>query len=340
MLDNKKEVRRIIIAAAAVWLISLLVFIWLYLGTGNTLMASVIYGVWNLVVFFAAYLKISKNVNKVLQGIDACIQSIIDGKPRQLFPPQEESLLGKFQSQIMKLYQILDAAREQEEKQHEELSGLVADLVHQINTPLTNLQMYAGFLTQDDLSPEEKLQIKEVIDAQVEKMGWFAEGFVKTMRLETDIRKLNPRKQPILDMVLSAVDQISLKAKKHGNEIELAGDQNIQAMYDRRWTEEAVFNILENAVKYGEEKMPVCIRLTAYELFARIDIMNYGDVIPQEEYPRIFKRYYRGRNAALIKEGVGLGLYLSREIISEQGGYIKVSSAKGMGNIFSIFLKK
>ena len=120
----------------------------------------------------------------------------------------------------------------------------------------------------------------------------------------------------------------------------MSGDREAQAVYDRRWTEEALFNILDNAVKYGEPGMPVCVTVTSYELFVRIDIMNYGNEIPGEEYPRIFMRYYRGGNAVFVKEGIGLGLYLFREIITDQGGYIKVSSAKGMGNVFSVFLKK
>ena len=120
----------------------------------------------------------------------------------------------------------------------------------------------------------------------------------------------------------------------------MSGDREAQAVYDRRWTEEALFNILDNAVKYGEPGMPVCVTVTSYELFVRIDIMNYGNEIPGEEYPRIFMRYYRGGNAVFVKEGIGLGLYLFREIITDQGGYIKVSSAKGMGNVFSVFVKK
>lgn len=272
--------------------------------------------------------------------MNRCIQSMIDGSPEQRFSEQEESLLGKFQSQIMKLYQILEGARDRERKRHEELSGLVADLVHQVNTPLTNIQMYSGFLMQDELKKEEKEQICDVIGAQIEKLGWFAEGFTKTVRLEDDIRRLDPEKQPVMDAVLGAIDQITPKAKKNGNEICMAGDQEARAIYDRRWKEESLFNILDNVVKCGEAGMPVCVTVTAYELFVRIDIMNYGNEIPREEYPKIFMRYYRGGNVAFVKEGIGLGLYLSREIIADQGGYIKVSGAKGLGNVFSVFLKK
>lgn len=341
MRNNNKEIQRTAGIAAGIWLLSLTVFLVVCSNVkGNMLLLVGIYGLWNLMIFSAAYRIISRNVNRVLDEVNQCIQSMINGAPEWKFSEQEESLLGKFQSQIVKLYQILEGAREREEKQHEQLSSLVADLVHQVNTPLTNIQMYSGFLMQDDLEKEEKEELCAVIGAQVEKLGWFAEGFTKTVRLEEDIRKLKPESRPVIDVVLGAIDQISLKAKMNGNEIQMSGDQEAGAVYDRRWTEEALFNILDNAVKYGEQGMPVRIMVTAYELFVRIDIMNYGKVIPSEEYPKIFMRYYRGGNASFVKEGIGLGLYLAREIVTDQGGYIKVGSAKGMGNVFSVFLKK
>lgn len=341
MRNNRKEIQFTAAAAAGVWGISLPVFLIIFSTVKtNVLLLVILYGLWNLVIFSTAYLAMSRNVNRVLGEVDRCIQSMIDGSPEKRFSEQEESLLGKFQSLIVKLYQILEGARDRERKQHEELSNLVADFVHQVNTPLTNIQMYSGFLMQDDLNKEEKERICDVIDAQVEKLGWFAEGFTKTVRLEDDIRRLAPEKQPVMDVVLGAIDQITPKAKKNRNEIRMSGDREAQAVYDRRWTEEALFNILDNAVKYGEPGMPVCVTVTSYELFVRIDIMNYGNEIPGEEYPRIFMRYYRGGNAVFVKEGIGLGLYLSREIITDQGGYIKVSSAKGMGDVFSVFLKK
>lgn len=80
--------------------------------------------------------------------------------------------------------------------------------------------------------------------------------------------------------------------------------------------------------------------MTAYNLFVRIDVCNWGDLIPKEEYNKIFTRFYRGGNAIQVKEGVGLGLYLTRKIVSEQGGYVKVGADGKKGNIFSLFLKK
>jgi len=115
------------------------------------------------------------------------------------------------------------------------------------------------------------------------------------------------------------------------------GEQNIEALFDRRWTEEAVFNLLDNAVKYGEEGRPVHVRMTAYEIYVRIDVVNYGEPVPREEYTMLFNRYYRGKKASCIKEGVGLGLYLVRQIAAEQGGYERLGIIRGRGQCSACF---
>ncbi|RKI41770.1 sensor histidine kinase [bacterium D16-51] len=341
MRNDGVQIKITIITAFAVWLLSLAVFAIMSLRVGMAAFSIIfIYGLWNLIIFFAAYLAVSRKISNVMQRVDNCIQSMIDGCPVRQFSEMEDSLLGKFQYQLIKLYQILNCSQEREKKLRKEMGSLVADLVHQINTPLTNIQIYSGFLMQEGLVKEEKEKVYEIINHQIEKLGWLGDGFHKAAQLEDDIRKLEPKRQPVLPAVLSAIDEISVKAEAHGDEIVFSGEQDAEAFYDSKWTEEAVFNLLDNAVKYGEEGSSILVQITSYELFVRVDVINYGTPIPKEEYPAIFNRYYRGKNAACVKEGVGLGLYLSRQVAAGQGGYIKVGNYQGKGNIFSIFLMK
>lgn len=107
--------------------------------------------------------------------------------------------------------------------------------------------------------------------------------------------------------------------------------------HDINWTTEAVFNILDNAVKYIQAGGNVTLKLEKYEMYARIDIIDNGKGILESDINNIFKRFYRGRDT-LNEDGVGLGLYLAREIITKQDGYIKVSSEKDKGSKFSLFL--
>ena len=111
-----------------------------------------------------------------------------------------------------------------------------------------------------------------------------------------------------------------------------------EAYFDPKWTGEAIGNVIDNAIKYKEHG-EISISAISYEMFVRIDIADTGCGIREEELPRIFRRFYRSE---LVKdeEGVGIGLYLTREILQEQGGYIKVSSVYGQGSKFSIYLPK
>lgn len=341
MPDNRSVIKKMVCITAGIWLISLLVFLsacgrW----RGEIVWPGALYGVWNLLLFTGAYLRIQKRTDFVMTRVSAQIQRLIDGSPKAEFSMAEDTVLGKFQVQVLRLYEILNSAKEEEIRMRKEMSETVADLVHQVNTPLANIQMYSGFLIQDDLPKEERERISGIIEAQVEKLGWFADGFAKTARLEEDIMQINPQPQQILPMVLGAIDQVSLKAQQNGMEILLEGRQDITAIHDRRWTEEALFNILDNAVKYGHRETEITVRMTAYELFVRIDVENYGEPIAKDRYNQLFQRFWRGENAAFVKEGVGLGLYLTRKILLQQGGYVKVGDYHGRGNVFSIFLKK
>ena len=108
------------------------------------------------------------------------------------------------------------------------------------------------------------------------------------------------------------------------------------AWFDRKWTAEAVGNILDNAVKYTS-RGGIEVRTRRYELFTAIEVEDTGPGIAEEDIPELFGRFRRGEETA-EQEGVGIGLYLAREILAGEGGYIKVSSRKGQGSVFSIFL--
>ena len=116
-------------------------------------------------------------------------------------------------------------------------------------------------------------------------------------------------------------------------------DTDEQAVFDLKWTTEALGNVVDNAVKYTHPGGTVRITVTMYELFCRIDVADTGIGIAEEEQARIFSRFYRSPQVAQ-QDGVGIGLHLARQILSDQGGYIKVSSAPGKGSVFSLFLQR
>ena len=148
--------------------------------------------------------------------------------------------------------------------------------------------------------------------------------------------------------VLDILKDIGFMVKKEIQEEDPAAEEkgiviglhnsNIEACFDAKWTLEAVCNLIDNAVKYTESGS-ITISVVSYEMFARIDITDTGIGIKEEEVTKIFSRFYRSQ-AVSDEAGVGIGLYLAREILVGQGGYMKVSSVYGQGSTFSVFLPK
>lgn len=145
-----------------------------------------------------------------------------------------------------------------------------------------------------------------------------------------------PKKQDVHPMLDGVAEQIRPRVSEKGQTLQVE-NTDCKACFDRKWTMEAIYNIVDNAVKYTPEGGRINIKAMTYELFVRIDITDSGIGIQEDETGKIFGRFYRGRQVQ-EQEGVGIGLYLAREILTEEGGYIKVQSKKGAGTTFSVFL--
>ena len=138
-------------------------------------------------------------------------------------------------------------------------------------------------------------------------------------------------------MLEDAAAQFALRAAEKDITLTLV-PAGARAVFDPKWTAEAVCNLIDNAVKYTPAGS-VTVSVRAYELFVRVDVEDTGPGIPEEELAKLFQRFYRG-GAASGAEGVGVGLYLVRQIAQGQGGYVKAFSRPGRGAKFSLFLPR
>ncbi len=157
-------------------------------------------------------------------------------------------------------------------------------------------------------------------------------------RLESGIINLKAEKIILNNIILQSVKSVYLKAKEKDISIKFDNECEYEISLDFNWTAEAVTNVLDNAVKYTQNGGVIIISITDYPSYLRLDITDNGPGISEEEQAKIFSRFYRGEHSSGV-EGVGIGLYLTREIIGLQNGYIKVSSTEG-GSTFSLFFRK
>ena len=217
------------------------------------------------------------------------------------------------------------------------VKALIADISHQTRTPISNLLLYSSLLLESGLPPQQQEQARAVM-AQGEKLSFLIKTLVKASRLETGIVVPSPSRHCVGALLEEAAEQEEQAARK--KEIALrAIPFDGSAAYDPRWTGEALGNVVNNAVKYTPAGGTVTICAQMLDGFCRVDVTDSGPGIPEGEHGEIFNRFYRGARTRTA-EGLGLGLYLAREILTLQGGYIKVSSASGKGSTFSLYLPR
>lgn len=211
----------------------------------------------------------------------------------------------------------------------EETKALVTDLSHQLKTPVASIKMCFQLLEDGNLRPEERKEFLNRLGEQITHLEGLLAALVNISRMETGMIEIHKEMANIFDTVVEAVNQVFVKAEEKGIEIAIDTDtaeiENLLLAHDEKWTKEAVVNVLENAVKYSPADSSIQIIIKKQVHFLRIEIKDEGIGIKKEEMNRIFQRFYRGKHEVIKQaEGSGVGLYLARKILEEQGGNITV----------------
>ena len=246
----------------------------------------------------------------------------------------DESMLSALESKLAHYLAASTVSARNVQAEKDKLKALIGDISHQTKTPIANILLYTQLLSEQP----GNTACLDALDGQTKKLQSLIEALVKTSRLESGVIALHPVPRKLLPMLESAVSQLAPKAAAKKIQISLEATA-ADAVFDPKWTEEAIYNLLDNAVKYTPAGGAVRVTVTAYQMFSAIHVSDTGPGIPEEEQPRVFQRFYRGAEHN-DEEGVGIGLYLVRQIAEGQGGYVKVSSQPGAGSTFSLYLPR
>lgn len=278
-----------------------------------------------------------RRMRKILLNMDAMLDAAMEGRFRESH--FDESLLSAVETKLAHYLSASEVSADNLKEEKDKIKELIGDISHQTKTPIANIMLYSQLLKEQNMGDECEDSVN-ALNAQAEKLKFLIENLVKTSRLEAGVLTLSPGQNRIADLVRTALKQAGPKAEEKGIEIIWKqGDDSGSALFDLKWTVEALYNLLDNAVKYTPSGGRITITTADYELFSRIDVTDTGMGIPQEEQARVFSRFYRSARVR-DQEGVGIGLYLTRQIVSQQGGYVKVTSREGEGAAFSMFLPR
>lgn len=269
--------------------------------------------------------------------ICASLDALMDGREPEDYAPYEDSQISKVQGRLLGYYELVQESRRQSEDDKQNIQELVSDISHQVKTPVANLLMFTDILKRHELSAEKRAEFLATMEAQVEKLDFLMQSLIKMSRLEAGTFALHMETGSLHETIAQAVSGVWTKATQKNISIDVQCDSQMTVNHDVKWTAEALFNLLDNAVKYTPEGGNIRVSVRPWQFFTRIDISDTGMCIDAGHYHDVFKRFYRAQEAANT-EGVGLGLYLARGIITRQKGYISVKSEIGKGTTFSVFL--
>ena len=288
------------------------------------LTAGAAFGVWQ----WAARRRTLRRLNAMLD------RAIAGGFSEERF---DETELSALEGRLARFLRGSAAARRTVETEQAAVKTLIADISHQTRTPIANLLLYASLLSESELDPRQREQV-DALSAQAEKLSFLIKALVKASRLEAGIVAPAPAVNPVGPLLENAVEQEGPAAL--AKQITLTAEPfDGSAAFDPRWTGEALGNVVNNAVKYTPPGGRVSVSAQLLDSFCRIDVADTGPGVPEGDQAAVFNRFYRG-GATRAAEGLGLGLYLAREILARQGGYIRLSSRPGEGCIFSLYLPR
>ncbi|MCI8679033.1 MAG: HAMP domain-containing histidine kinase [Lawsonibacter sp.] len=305
---------------------------WVLLA-GGLLTACALFWMFLLTLFFAK--RLSQFTSDLCQTMD----SMITGGQEPARAEDSETIFARISYRLSRLYSILQESRRKVDEERRELQTLVSDISHQVKTPVANLKMVTDTLLAKPVTEQERRDFLQGIRSQTDKLEFLVQSMGKASRLEIGAVTLEKKDAPLLDTLAQAMSGIVYGAEQKGISVEVQCPGDLRVSHDSKWTAEALFNLLDNAVKYTPAGGKISVSVEQWEMYVKLDVADTGRGIPESRQAAIFRRFYREEEVH-DQPGVGIGLYLAREIVTRQGGYIKVTSEVGRGATFSVFLPR
>ncbi len=289
-----------------------------------------------IVLLIRKYILLQKDIYEYTKKLDIAINQMLNNEELKSDFSEADDLWGKVYDKLVQLSNMYAHKNLEISEEKNKLKELISDISHQTKTPISNINLYLEMI-EDETNWNKNEEYLKKMKGQVDKLNFLLESMVKMSRLETGSIKIQKQNSLFSDTLAMAISNIVIKADQKNIKIDVEYDENMVLNHDKKWTAEAIFNILDNAVKYTNEGGNIHIVVTREELFTKISIKDNGKGISTERQASIFTRFYREPEVH-DNDGIGIGLYLARKIITLQDGYIKVQSQVGQGSNFMIYL--
>ncbi|NJI80507.1 HAMP domain-containing histidine kinase [Clostridioides difficile] len=277
-----------------------------------------------------------KNQNRY-DELSLMLNQILEGK-EVTYSDTKDTRLSKISHQVKKVKDMIEIEVEQSKLEKEAIKSLISNMSHQLKTPLSNITIYCELLENMNISTSQKKEFLQKMKNETFKIDWLLQSLFKMTKLEDGVINFEVEELLIKDTILQSISTVFNKAEAKNIRISLEPFSDVKLVHNKKWTIEAIVNVLENAIKYSPSNSVITVSIIKMELYTKITIKDEGIGIDSKELNDIFKRFYRSKNVE-NQNGTGIGLYLARLILEKENGNIIVESKLGNGSCFSIFLQ-
>ena len=283
--------------------------------------------------------KMKRDIYEFADALEESLDAVIQGRRPRESGETEDTLLGRVNEKLRRVFHILEKKEEETARSRQQIRELISDISHQTKTPIANQKIYLEILKSRGL-PEDAGEFLDKLEHQTDRLDFLFRSLVKMSRLETGVIQIRKETADLIQTLGGAVAAVVPAASKKNIVLSVEredGEGALELPHDKKWTEEAIYNLLDNAVKYTPQGGRVTVRVQRREIFTEIHVRDTGKGIAPERHARIFTRFYREPEVH-GQDGLGIGLYLTRKIAEMQGGYVEVRSEEGAGADFCIYL--
>ncbi len=276
---------------------------------------------------------------KQISSLSEYLRRISSGEYSLDIRDNHEGELSILKSEIYKVTLMLSEYNEQLKREKVILSDHMANISHQLKTPLTSMMVMADLLADENLSEQKRKEFISHIQAQLERIEWLVSSLLKMSKLDAGVVEMNKKDVSVKTLIDKAVDPLLISMElKDIQYIDNYSSHLLNLCCDLNWTAEALTNILKNCVEHTPESGKITVLAQDNPLYTEIKIADNGVGIRKEDLPYVFTRFYKGKNSS--PDSVGIGLAMSKSIVNNQGGDITVRSEPGKGTQFTIRLYK
>lgn len=297
----------------------------------NTAVLIGIFGIASLSIFMR-YVLIQE---KELKEINEYIKEVNNKNYSLKIEDNKDGELSRLRNELYKTTVILREAAENSEEEKEKLSIAIADISHQLKTPLTSIRIMLDNISDNPDMPQEiREDFIQDISKQVEHMSSLVISLLKTAKFDAGTIKMENEEIDAKKLIDSVINNLAILIEIKEIEVITKIDEKAIFIADYKWQHEALTNILKNAIEHSQPKSNIYIIVENTSIFLKIKIKDEGQGIEQKDLKHIFERFYKAKNCN--EDSIGIGLSLAKTIIEQNNGYIKATSEVGKGTLFEI----